>query len=215
MWTAVKETNMEVIFAVMNTTQVLVKVRPEKKFRSYGIWTHDPCDTGAKSTVVLGTTLSSNENYFHYYLSRVHNCEDCFYIRFFNRSSHNYVSFIYLQSLIHHFTGNLVPTECPAPSWLVSSVGRALHGYRRGHGFQSHTGLNFFSGLVYNTTQVLFITTRIASILEPSYIFKLRTNLYKLLRFNVPFLDTIVTWSTEQIFAFESQWLNTIIVRRF
>ena len=110
MWTAVKETNMEVIFAVMNTTQVLVKVRPEKKFRSYGIWTHDPCDTGAKSTVVLGTTLSSNENYFHYYLSRVHNCEDCFYIRFFNRSSHNYVSFIYLQSLIHHFTGNLVPT---------------------------------------------------------------------------------------------------------
>ena len=37
MRTAVKETNMEVIFAVMNTTQVLVKVRPEKKFRPYGI----------------------------------------------------------------------------------------------------------------------------------------------------------------------------------
>ena len=32
----------------------------------------------------------------------------------------------------------------PAPSWLVSSVGRALHRYRRGHGFKSRTGLNFF-----------------------------------------------------------------------
>ena len=31
-----------------------------------------------------------------------------------------------------------------APSWLVSSVGRALHRYRRGHGFKSRTGLNFF-----------------------------------------------------------------------
>ena len=29
-------------------------------------------------------------------------------------------------------------------SWLVSSVGRALHRYRRGHGFKSSTGLNFF-----------------------------------------------------------------------
>ena len=29
-------------------------------------------------------------------------------------------------------------------SWLVSSVGRALHRYRRGHGFKSRTGLNLF-----------------------------------------------------------------------
>ena len=32
----------------------------------------------------------------------------------------------------------------PAPSWLDSSVGRALHRYRRGHGFESRSGLNFF-----------------------------------------------------------------------
>ena len=31
-----------------------------------------------------------------------------------------------------------------APSWLVSSVGRALHRNRRGHGFKSRTGLIFF-----------------------------------------------------------------------
>ena len=30
------------------------------------------------------------------------------------------------------------------PSWLDSSVGRALHWYRRGHGFESRSGLNFF-----------------------------------------------------------------------
>ena len=31
-----------------------------------------------------------------------------------------------------------------APSWFDSSVGRALHQYRRGHGFESRSSLNFF-----------------------------------------------------------------------
>ena len=35
----------------------------------------------------------------------------------------------------------------PAQSWLVSSVGRALHRYRRGHGFNSRTNLNVFQTL--------------------------------------------------------------------
>ena len=52
----------------------------------------------------------------------------------------------------------LDPTHGPAPSWLVSSAGRALHRYRRGHGFKSRTGLNFF--------QVLFSTTRFSSVLS-------------------------------------------------
>ena len=42
--------------------------------------------------------------------------------------------------------------------WLVSSIGRALHRYRRGHGFKSRTGLNFFP--------VLFTTTRYSSVLS-------------------------------------------------
>ena len=29
-------------------------------------------------------------------------------------------------------------------SWLDSSVGGAMHRYRKGHGFGSHTGLDFF-----------------------------------------------------------------------
>ena len=32
----------------------------------------------------------------------------------------------------------------PAPSWVDSSIGRALHRYRRGHGFESRLSLNFF-----------------------------------------------------------------------
>ena len=35
-------------------------------------------------------------------------------------------------------------TLWPAPRWLDSSVGRALHRYCRGHGFKSCSGLNFF-----------------------------------------------------------------------
>ena len=52
--------------------------------------------------------------------------------------------FMYLQSLIHYFTGLVGTDIMTTPSWLVSSVGRALHRYCRGHGFKSYTGLNFF-----------------------------------------------------------------------
>ena len=34
MCTAVKETNIELILAVMNTTELVVEIGPEKKFRS-------------------------------------------------------------------------------------------------------------------------------------------------------------------------------------
>ena len=47
-----------------------------------------------------------------------------------------------------------------APSWLVSSIGRALHRYRRGHGFKSRTGLKFFF------FQVLLTTTSFSSVLS-------------------------------------------------
>ena len=52
----------------------------------------------------------------------------------------------------HLFTTSqiyLEPTQWPAPSWLVSSVGRAMHWNCRGHEFKSRTGLDFFSGLNY------------------------------------------------------------------
>ena len=38
---------MEVIFAVMNTTQTVVEISHEKNSGLYGIWTHDFCDASA------------------------------------------------------------------------------------------------------------------------------------------------------------------------
>ena len=46
--------------------------------------------------------------------------------------------------IIHHMESSFEPTRWPAPSWLVSSFGKALHRYRKGHGLKSRTGLNFF-----------------------------------------------------------------------
>ena len=47
MCTAVEETNIEAILAVMNTTELVEKIRPEKNSGPYGISTHDLYDTGA------------------------------------------------------------------------------------------------------------------------------------------------------------------------
>ena len=72
-----------------------------------------------------------------------HNCDDRFYIRFFNRSTHIWFSYTYSHySPVWRFIWIQ-----HLPSWLVSSVGRTLHRYRRGHGFKSRTRLNFFQAL--------------------------------------------------------------------
>ena len=57
-------------------------------------------------------------------------------------------------------------TTRSVPSWLDSSVGRALHGYRRGHGFKSHSGLNVFSGFNFTTAKVVCITVMINHIIK-------------------------------------------------
>ena len=80
---------------------------------------------------------------FHYYLSSVHNCEDRFHIDVFICLSNIWLLYIHSR-LFTTSRVHLEPTQRPAPSWLVISVGRALHRYRRGHGFKSRAGLNFF-----------------------------------------------------------------------
>ena len=45
---AVEETNLESILAVMNTTELVLEIRPEKNSGKYGIWTHNLCDTSAE-----------------------------------------------------------------------------------------------------------------------------------------------------------------------
>ena len=55
------------------------------------------------------------------------------------------LSYIYL-----HSSSSMGILGTPAPSWLDSSVGRALHRYCRGHGFESCSGLYFFQALTHN-----------------------------------------------------------------
>ena len=47
MWTVVEETKIEAILAVMNNTQLVVKLRPEKNSGPYEIWTYDLWNTDA------------------------------------------------------------------------------------------------------------------------------------------------------------------------
>ena len=53
-------------------------------------------------------------------------------------------------------------TIWPAPSWLDSSIGRALHWHRRGHGFESCSSLIFFRLSLCNCLSCIkLITPRI------------------------------------------------------
>ena len=51
------------------------------------------------------------------------------------------------------------PIQWPAPNWLVSLIGRVLHRYRRGQGFESCTSLNFFQAF-FSQLQKLRIQLR-------------------------------------------------------
>ena len=97
-------------------------------------------------------------------------------------------------------------TQWPAPSWLDSSIGRALHRYRRGHGFESHSSLNFFSGFlfatnlscVYNSFYCsghLFILSSAVQIYEFSYI-----------HFNKTVMKSIFIVELESLTVCLNQW---------
>ena len=47
---------MESILAVINTTELVVEMRPEKNSGPYEIWTHDLCDTGAATSSAVFIT---------------------------------------------------------------------------------------------------------------------------------------------------------------
>ena len=68
-----------------------------------------------------------------------------------------------IYSSLHGFTTKQHNDQ--SPSWLVSSVARVLHRYRRSHGFKSHTSLNFFFRPYFQqASQVVFIATKITFI---------------------------------------------------
>ena len=76
-------------------------------------------------------------------ISCVYNCDDLPSNNSSLCSSHIWFSYIHNFIIILSRVYN-EPIQRPAPSWLVSLIGRALHRYRRGQGFESRTSLNFF-----------------------------------------------------------------------
>ena len=76
-------------------------------------------------------------------ISCAYNCDDLPSNNSSLRSSHIWFSYIHNFIIILSRVYN-EPIQWPAPSWLVSLIGRALHWYRRGQGFESRTSLNFF-----------------------------------------------------------------------
>ena len=59
--------------------------------------------------------------------------------------AHSHVRFSYIHNVIVILSRVYnEPIQRPVPTWLVSSIVRALHRYRRGQGFESRTSLIFF-----------------------------------------------------------------------
>ena len=65
-------------------------------------------------------------------------------------SSQLYTQLKQVVKLFFTIYGYITNSQCDqlSPSWLDRSVGRAPHRYRRGHGFESRSGLNFFQASV-------------------------------------------------------------------
>ena len=75
------------------------------------------------------------------------NCDDQSCLHTFS-PQFKYMVFHIFTCIFHHLPVYYELTTWPALSWLNSSVGRALHRYRRGHGFESRSGLNFFQAFI-------------------------------------------------------------------
>ena len=129
------------IIAVIYATFAVAKRKPEKNSGLYGIRTLDLCDTGATSNPVQAWIFFRLS--FRNCKRCVYNCDDHPSFNSSLRSSHIWFSYIHNFIIILSRVYN-EPIQRPAPSWLVSLIGRALHRYRRGQGFESRTSLNFF-----------------------------------------------------------------------
>ena len=99
-----------------------------------------------KSSVLKKFRLERDSNPWGHGFESRSNCEDLSSIWSFIRSSN--ICSIYLHSFIHPSRVYYELTIWPASSWLDSSVGRALHRHRRGHGFKLEFFQAFFSQLL-------------------------------------------------------------------
>ena len=72
-------------------------------------------------------------------LTVYHNAFRHCHVRFYASFGQPFSKQLYIHLSVHHLWVYYKFTTWPAPSWLDSSVGRALYQYCRGHGFESHS----------------------------------------------------------------------------
>ena len=116
-------------------------------------------------------------NLFHNCLSCAHNCDDQSCLHIFLAVQNNYMIFhnihLYsLPSMVILWTHKVTSSQM---AWY-SSGGRALYWYRRGHGFESCSGMNFFQALISQLLKLwvinhVFISFFTVEIYDLSYIF--------------------------------------------
>ena len=85
--------------------------------------------------------LRGNEHYLSSSENKASTGFELVHIHLFLCSSHLWFSYIYTLRVY------LEPTSWSAPSRFFSSIGGALHRYRRGKGFKSLAGLIFFQSM--------------------------------------------------------------------
>ena len=145
--------------AVLHTTLAVVKLRPEKKFRPEWDWNVQPLWYRRKA---LPTELQPN---WDLVMLWVHNLPIEHANEYINMKYH--IFSIHLRS--SPSTGWYITKSpmWPSPSWLDSSVRRSLHRYRRGHRFESYSGLKFFQAL---NSQPLKLCVTLQRSIRTSYV---------------------------------------------
>ena len=93
-------------------------------------------------------------------------------------------------------------TMLPAPSRLDNSVGRALYRYRRSHGFDSRSGLNFFQALIL---QLLKLCAWYSILLV---LFRFVFYYFMFLSFWYPFVMFFIVIFTVGVISYDFYWLT-------
>ena len=113
------------------------------------------------------TGLNFFQALFHYHASRVYYCEDHVHIHFFICSSHDFRIFTFIYLSLPKFTCDQHNDRLPIGS---DSVGRVAVVLQRSW-VQILDRPELFSGLIFTTAQVVFITAEITFVFKGLFVF--------------------------------------------
>ena len=139
------------IITVNFPMQAIGKKKPEKKNQGFnGIRTRDLPDTSAM-LYQLSYDVKYIWNIYFIYTSHHFTPHGRYELTKLASLPTCVANISYIPHIISLLTGdmNSLNWSHSQPVWLHSSVGRASHRYRGGHGFESRWSLDFFSGFFF------------------------------------------------------------------